>query len=112
MNTRHLQIAGAAGRRIDSIDVAQLLRDLGESSASSSAVDLFGLCLRAQRVLVQADTYGAATEARVLGYFRAMSDECQAEALCMLESLADAYPRRRPTLSLIRPDQSSLGGSR
>lgn len=112
MNTRHLHIAGAAGPRIDGIDVAQLLRDLGEASATSSAVDLFGLCLQAQRVLAQADACGATAETRVLGYFRAMSDECQPEALCMLESLADAYPRRRPTLTLIRPDQSSLGGSR
>jgi len=112
MNTRYLQIAAAADARVDSIDVAQLLRDLGEASASSSAVDLFGLCLRAQRVLEQADARGVAAEVRVLSCFRAMSDECRAEVLCMLESLADAYPRRRPTLTLVRPGQSSLGGSR
>lgn len=112
MNTRHLQIAAAAGARVDSIDVAQLLRDLGEASASSSAVDLFCLCLRAQRVLAQADARSVAAEVRVLGCFRAMSDECQPEALCMMESLADAYPRQRPTLTLVRPDQNSLGGSR
>lgn len=112
MNTRYLQIAGATGLRVDSIDVVQLLRDLGEASAASSEVDLFGLCLRAQRVLEQADSRGVAAEVRVLGYFRAMSDECQAEALCMLESLADAYPRRRPTLTLVGPGQSLSGGSR
>jgi hypothetical protein len=51
MNNQHSQFAGAAGPRVDGIDVAQLLRDLGEASAASSAVDLFGLCLNAQRVL-------------------------------------------------------------
>ena len=40
-----------AGPRVDGIDVGQLLRDLGEASAASNAVDLFGLCLNAQRVL-------------------------------------------------------------
>ena len=112
MNTRYLHIAAQADPRVDSIDVAQLLRDLGEASASSSAVDLFGLCLRAQRVLVQADAHVVTAETRVLGYFRAMSDECRAEVLCMLESLADAYPRRRPTLTLVLSHQSLLGGLR
>lgn len=51
MNNHHLQLVGAAGPRVDGIDVAQLLRDLGEASAANSAVDLFGLCLNAQRVL-------------------------------------------------------------
>lgn len=45
--------AKAGTTRVDGIDVAQLLRDLGEASAASSAVDLFGLCLSAQRVLDQ-----------------------------------------------------------
>lgn len=53
MNSQHLQLVGAAGPRVDGIDVAQLLRDLGEASAANSAVDLFGLCLNAQRVLTQ-----------------------------------------------------------
>ena len=39
------------GPRVDGVDVAQLLRDIGEASASESAVDLFRLCLGAQRVL-------------------------------------------------------------
>lgn len=53
MNTRYPPCAGAAGPRVDGIDVTQLLRDLGEASAANSAVDLFGLCLNAQRVLTQ-----------------------------------------------------------
>ena len=52
MNNQRPQLAGAAGPRVDGIDVAQLLRDLGEASAANSAIDLFGLCLDAQRVLV------------------------------------------------------------
>jgi hypothetical protein len=39
------------GPRVDGVDVAQLLRDIGEVSASQSAVELFRLCLGAQRVL-------------------------------------------------------------
>lgn len=51
MTNQHLQLTGAPGPRVDGIDVAKLLRDLGEASAASSAVHLFGLCLSAQRVL-------------------------------------------------------------
>jgi hypothetical protein len=114
MNTRHLQPVRTPGLSVDSIGVAQLLRDLGEASAISSAVDLFGLCLRAQRMLAQVDAYGAPrpAEAQVLGYFRTMRDDCQPDALCMMQSLADAYPRQRPTLTLVLPDLGSLGDSR
>jgi hypothetical protein len=38
-------------QRVDGIDVAQLLRDIGEASANESSVELFRLCLGAQRVL-------------------------------------------------------------
>lgn len=37
--------------RVDGVDVVQLLRDIGEASASESSVELFRLCLGAQRVL-------------------------------------------------------------
>jgi len=39
------------GPRVDGVDVAQLLRDIGEASASENAIELFRLCLGAQRVL-------------------------------------------------------------
>jgi len=39
------------GTRVGGVDVAQLLRDIGEASASESAIELFRLCLGAQRVL-------------------------------------------------------------
>jgi hypothetical protein len=114
MNTRHLQFVRPSGQPVDSIDMAQLLRDLGEASADNNAVDLFALCLRAQRVLAQVAACGAPlpVEAQVLGYFRGMRDDCQPDALSMMQSLADAYPRQRPTLTLVRPDLDSLGGSR
>jgi hypothetical protein len=104
MNTRHLQPVRTPGLCIDSIDVAQLLRDLGEASDISSPVDLFGLCLRAQRVLAQVAACGAPlpAEAQVLGCFRSMRDDCQPDALSMMQSLAHAYPRHRPKLTMVR----------
>lgn len=39
--------------RVDDVDVAQLLRDIGEASANESSVELFRLCLGAQRVLTE-----------------------------------------------------------
>jgi hypothetical protein len=36
---------------VDGVDVAQLLLDIGEASANESSVELFRLCLGAQRVL-------------------------------------------------------------
>lgn len=40
-------------QHVDGVDVAQLLRDIGEASAQASSVELFRLCLGAQRVLQQ-----------------------------------------------------------
>ena len=104
MNTRHLQSVRSSGQPIDSIDMDQLLRDLGEASAGNSAVDLFALCLRAQRVLAQVAACGAPlpAEAQVLDYFRSMRDDCQPDALSMMQSLSHAYPRYRPKLTVIR----------
>jgi hypothetical protein len=53
MKNHSMHIAGATGPRVDGIDVALLLRDLGEANAASGAVELFSLCLNAQRVLSQ-----------------------------------------------------------
>jgi len=39
------------GQRVNGVDEAQLLREIGEASASQSAIELFRLCLGAQRVL-------------------------------------------------------------
>jgi len=40
-------------QRVDGVDVVQLLREIGEASANESAVELFRLCLGAQRVLLE-----------------------------------------------------------
>lgn len=40
-------------QRVDGVDVGKLLRDIGEASANESRVELFRLCLGAQRVLQQ-----------------------------------------------------------
>lgn len=54
-NQQIVGIAPAGGQPplVDGVDVAQLLRDIGEASASESSVELFRLCLGAQRVLHQ-----------------------------------------------------------
>ena len=49
--TAGLPHVGSDVQRVDGVDVAQLLREIGEASASQSAVELFRLCLGAQRVL-------------------------------------------------------------
>jgi len=63
---QNLQILGTApdgGQPplVDGVNVAQLLRDIGEASASESSVELFRLCLGAQRVLQQVLSDRAAT---------------------------------------------------
>lgn len=44
---------GTIAPRVDGVDVAQLLREIGEASAQESSLELFRLCLGAQRVLQQ-----------------------------------------------------------
>lgn len=46
-------------RRLAGTDVSQLLRDIGEASANTSQVELFRLCLAAQRLLTQANNISA-----------------------------------------------------
>ncbi len=46
-------------RRLAGTDVSQLLRDIGEASANTSQVELFRLCLAAQRLLIQAHNVSA-----------------------------------------------------
>ena len=60
MNIQHLNPVSVVGPHVDGIDVAQLLRDIGEASARTSPLELFRLCLSAQRVLVQVSPDGGA----------------------------------------------------
>lgn len=94
-----------AGARIDGVDVAQLPRDIGEASVSSSAVDLFGMCLAAQRVLQLVQVGQAAVitrdETAMLLHFRVMEHDVRRDALCVMKSLADMRSRTRPALSIV-----------
>lgn len=106
MNTRHLQPVRTSGLSVDSIDVAQLLRDLGEASAIASAVDLFGLCLRAQRVLacVHSGSAGGApapAEVVLLSTYRAMNPAGCDRLLSFARHLQKRLPRQQPALKLI-----------
>lgn len=42
--------AGLLTSRVDGVELAQLLREIGEANASESSVALFRLCLSAQRI--------------------------------------------------------------
>lgn len=106
MNNQHLHLVGAAGPRVDGIDVAQLLRDLGEASAASSAVDLFGLLLAAQQVLVRVHAgsmaANTADETALLAAYRMLKDVHRGDLLGMAQILAQDHPRARPVLALVQ----------
>lgn len=97
--------AGAGPERIDGVDVAQLLHGLGEASASSSALDLFGLCLGAQRVLVQVQAGSASAlaqdEAAMLAAYRAMNGSTREIVLEFSRALTSPAARQRPALALV-----------
>jgi hypothetical protein len=88
------------------IDVAQLLRDIGEASASTSPVDLFGLCLRAQRVLdqviVASNSKSSISEAALLTNFRAMNYKGQDYTCGMARQLLKRFPRQLAALTLVQ----------
>jgi len=114
MKNTYLNISGAAGPRVDGIDVAQLLHDLGEASAASSAVDLFGLCLNAQRVMAaMQDDATRPDEVAWLAAFRKMDNSSRDNMLPAMQAIAKEFPQRPPAaLTLVRPDQSQLGDMR
>jgi hypothetical protein len=94
-----------AGKRTD-IDVAKLLCDIGEASANASPVDLFGLCLRAQRVLDQvidaSDSKSSISEAALLTNFRAMNYKGQDYTCGMARQLLKRFPRQLAALTLVQ----------
>lgn len=91
--------------RVAGIDVAKLLRDIGEASANNSSTALFGLLLSAQQVLaqVQADSGRAVTldEAALLSAYRAMSDRAQREVIAAARAGAQQFPHRPSGLILV-----------
>jgi hypothetical protein len=106
MSNYHLQLASTVEPRIDGINVAQLLHDLGEASATTSAVDLFGLCLNAQRVLahLHVDAVGTSPdESALLAAFRTMDDSARSDMLPVMRSIAEQFPQRPPmVLTLVQ----------
>ncbi|AXA92710.1 hypothetical protein DPH57_17090 [Massilia sp. YMA4] len=101
---------GAGPARIDGVDVAQLLHGLGEASATSSALDLFGLCLGAQRVLVQVQAGSASAlaqdEAAMLAAYRAMNGTMREIVLEFARTLAKPAVSQRPSLSLVKGESN------
>jgi hypothetical protein len=107
MMTKLTTVPAKAGTLcVDGIDVDKLLRDIGEASASSNAVDLFDLLLVAQRVLGAVKASGAPrtpAEAQLLAAYRATDDDGQIDTLAAVEAVARVCPRRRPVLALVPP---------
>lgn len=114
MNTRHLQSVGVAGPRIDGIDVAQLLRDLGEASAKDGSIELFRLLLSAQQVLAQVQAGAAAIqtlhEGALSATYHAMSDDGQDRLVSYAKQLQKGFPRQRANLTFA--STNSRGGAR
>lgn len=116
-------------RVLAGVDVAQLLRDIGEASANTGPVDLFRLCLDAQRLLTDmqigsapATTSGEVAlrapframdgagansreEAQLLESFRSMDDDTRFSMLQVGLTLAEKFPRHRPKLALVKSGQ-------
>jgi hypothetical protein len=104
MNTLSTVPAIAGSARIDGIDVARLLHDIGEASASDSNTALFGLLLGAQQVLaqVQADRARSATEreSALSATYHTLNDAGQEWLIGFARQLQKGFPRQRVTLTL------------
>jgi hypothetical protein len=99
-------------RRLTGIDVAQLLRDIGEASANTSPLELFRLCLDAQHILSQLDTGAAETptqdEAKLLADFRATDTWGRAFMRRLARQQATRDTQQRPTLTLVQRVQHEV----
>jgi hypothetical protein len=97
-------------RLLAGIDVALLLRDIGEASASTNPVELFRLCLDAQRVLARVqDGHSDSTapgEVALLAAFRASAEDARADIILMAQAIAGVSPRSRPALTLLKSRQT------
>lgn len=90
---------------IDGIDVGELLQAMGEASVNTSAVDLFGLLLAAQRVLAVGSVSIDSTEAALLASARAMNDVGRDRLAGLARQLQKRFVRQRATLTLVHPYQ-------
>jgi hypothetical protein len=109
--------ASPYSHRIDGVDVSHLLRDIGEAAACTDPVELFRLCLAAQRALLAgAGGDGAGQrlsidEADLLSLYRSMDAEARVDATLALQGLARLFPRCRPAPALIQTGQHIGGGA-
>ena len=100
-------------RRHAGTDVAQLLRAIGEASASTTPVELFRLCLDAQRLLTQMQAGSASTtsndEAALVAAYRAMDDDGRYFMRSAAQSLAVEFKRQRARLVLVQSGYDQCG---
>ncbi|MFJ1467725.1 hypothetical protein [Massilia orientalis] len=98
--------------RIAGIDVAKLLRDIGEASANDSSTALFGLLLSAQQVLTQVQasspTIRTPREDALSATYHAMNDNGQDRLVSYARHLQKRFSRQRATLTLV-PTSSQEG---
>lgn len=106
-------LSHSAPFRLAGIDVAKLLRDIGEASASTDAVELFRLCLDAQHALsqVQAGSTNTTTtdETAIVAAYRDMDDDGRDFMRSAAQSLAVEFKRQRARLVLVRSGQACRG---
>jgi hypothetical protein len=85
------------------VDVAQLLRDIDEASAGTNPVELFRLCLDAQRVLGQVQGGNTTQdEAELLTAYRASDDDSRRFLQSAAQTLAHDFKRQRARLTLMQ----------
>lgn len=93
-------------RILGGTDIAQLLRDIGEASATTDPLELFRLCLNAQRALTDVQSDGALAmtplEAALLAPFRDMHREGQDRLVSFARRLQERFPRLRAALTLVK----------
>lgn len=93
-------------RLISGVNVAQLLRDIDEASAGTNPVELFRLCLDAQRVLAQVQAGNTTTdEAKLLAAYRASDDDSRHFLQSAAQTLAQDFKRQRAHLMLVQSGQ-------
>jgi hypothetical protein len=94
------------------IDVDQLLRAIGESSAKDSSTVLFGLLLSAQRVLAQVQDGGVCAttqrESALWATYHTLNDAGQDWLVGFAMQLQKRFARQRAALTLV---QSGRDGS-
>jgi hypothetical protein len=91
---------------LSGISVAQLLHDIDEASVGTNPVELFRLCLDAQRVLVQVQAGNTTPdEAKLLAAYRSSDDDSRHFLQSAAQTLAQDFKRQRARLTLVQSSQ-------